>query len=158
VQVEPLIHGAGHERGRRASTENVASIVGLGAACQVVGATLLETAAQLQTLRDRLHQGLMRNGIELSLNGHPVERLPNTLNVSFVGIDSSTLLTKSPEVAASTGSACHAGQTEPSSVLLAMGTPRAVALGAVRFSLGRWTTEEDVEQAVTFLLQRLSSL
>jgi len=158
VQVEPLIHGAGHERGRRAGTENVAGMVGLGAACRLAGETLLETAGQLRTLRDRLHQGLMNYGVALSLNGHPVERLPNTLNLSFMGIDSSTLLAALPEVAASTGSACHAGQTEPSSVFLAMGTPRAVALGAVRFSLGRGTTREEVDQAVTFLLQQLSNL
>lgn len=158
VPVEPLIHGAGHERGRRASTENVAGIVGLGAACRLAGATLLETAEQVRALRERLHQGLITGGAALSLNGHPVERLPNTLNVSFIGMDSSTLLAGLSEVAASTGSACHAGQTEPSSVLLAMGTPRAVALGAVRFSLGRWTTAAEVDQAVSFLLQRLHSL
>lgn len=158
VSVEPLIHGAGHERGRRASTENVAGIVGLGAACQMAGETLLETAGQLRTLRDRLHQGLMTHGVELLLNGHPIERLPNTLNVSFVGIDGSSLLAVLPEVAVSTGSACHAGQSEPSAVLLAMGTPRAVALGAVRFSLGRWTTVEEVDQAVTLLVERVRGL
>jgi cysteine desulfurase len=158
VPIEPLIHGAGHERGRRASTENVAGIVGLGVACQIAGETLHETAEQLRVLRDRLHQGLITGGVALALNGHPVERLPNTLNVSFLGMDSSTLLAALPEVAASTGSACHAGQTEPSSVLLAMGTPPAMALGAVRFSLGRGTTATEVDQAVSFLRQRLPSL
>lgn len=158
LPVEPLIHGAGHERGRRASTENVAGIVGLGEACRIVGENLAETSGQLRTLRDQLQQSLITHGAEIFLNGHPTERLPNTLNVSFVGIDSSSLLAEVPEVAASTGSACHAGQTEPSSVLLAMGTPREVALGAVRFSVGRWTTTEDVDQAVTSLVQRLNGL
>lgn len=158
LQVEPLIHGAGHEYGRRASTENVAGIVGLGEACRIAGENLAETAVQLRTLRDRLHQRLITHGAEIFLNGHPTERLPNTLNVSFAGIDSSRLLTTLPEVAVSTGSACHAGQTEPSSVLLAMGVHRDVALGAVRFSLGRWTTEEEVDQAVTLLVERVSRL
>lgn len=158
LQVEPLIHGAGHERGRRASTENVAGIVGLGEACRIAGENLAELAVQLRTLRDQLQQSLITHSAEISLNGHPTERLPNTLNVSFVGIDSSSLLAELPEVAASTGSACHAGQTEPSSVLLAMGMPHEVALGAVRFSLGRWTTAEDVDQAVTLLVERVSRL
>jgi cysteine desulfurase len=158
VQVEPLIHGAGHERGRRASTENVAGIIGLGEACRIAEENLVETAERLQALRDRLHQSLITHSAEISLNGHPTERLPSTLNVSFAGIDSNSLLAMLPEVAVSTGSACHAGQTEPSGVLLAMGTPRAVALGAVRFSLGRWTTGGEVDQAVTFLVERVSSL
>jgi cysteine desulfurase len=158
LQVAPLIHGAGHEQGRRASTENVAGIVGLGEACRLAQETLAEMAVRLQALRDRLHQRLIAQGAAIALNGHPTERLPNTLNVSFLGIDSSRLLAALPEVAVSTGSACHAGQTEPSAVLLAMSVPRAVALGAVRFSLGRWTTTDNVEQAVTFLVERLSTL
>ena len=158
MQVEPLIHGAGHEHGRRASTENVAGIVGLGEACRLAGENLVETALRLQALRDRLYQSLMTHGVEITLNGHPTERLPNTLNVSFAGIDSNNLLAMLPEVALSTGSACHAGHTEPSSVLLAMGTDREVALGTVRFSLGRWTTAEDIDQAVTFLVERVRRL
>jgi cysteine desulfurase len=158
LPLEPLIHGAGHEGGRRASTENVAGIVGLGEACRLAQETLAEMAVRLQALRERLHQRLIAQGAAIALNGHPTERLPNTLNVSFLGIDSSRLLAALPEVAVSTGSACHAGQTEPSAVLLAMSVPRAVALGAVRFSLGRWTTTDNVEQAVTFLVERLSTL
>jgi cysteine desulfurase len=109
-------------------------------------------------LRERLHHGLMQQGVQLALNGHPTERLPNTLNLSFAGIDSNSLLAAVPEIAASTGSACHAGETEPSAVLLAMGTPRELALGAVRFSLGRWTTAEEVDQVVNFLVERLRTL
>lgn len=158
LQVESLIHGAGHEAGRRASTENVAGTVGLGEACRLAGENLAEAAGRLRELRERLYQGLMQQGVQLALNGHPTERLPNTLNLSFTGIDSNSLLAALPEIAASTGSACHAGETEPSAVLLAMGTPREQALGAVRFSLGRWTTAEEVDQAVTFLVERLRTL
>lgn len=158
LQVESLIHGAGHEGGRRASTENVAGMVGLGEACRLAGENLAEAAGRLRELRERLYQGLMQQGVQLALNGHPTERLPNTLNLSFTGIDSNSLLAALPEIAASTGSACHAGETEPSAVLLAMGTPREQALGAVRFSLGRWTTAEEVDQAVTFLVERLRTL
>lgn len=158
VQVESLIHGVGHEGGRRASTENVAGVVGLGEAGRLAGENLAETAGRLRELRERLHQGLMQQGVQLALNGCPTERLPNTLNLSFTGIDSNSLLAALPEIAASTGSACHAGETEPSAVLLAMGTPKELALGAVCFSLGCWTTAEEVDQTVTFLVERLRTL
>jgi cysteine desulfurase len=155
LQMESLIHGAGHERGRRAATENVAGIVALGEACRLAGESLVETAGRLQDLRDRLHQGLRQQGVQITLNGHPTERLPNTLNLSFAGIDSNNLLAALPEIATSTGSACHAGETEPSAVLLAMGIPRALALGAVRFSLGRWTTAEEIDHTVMLLAEHL---
>jgi cysteine desulfurase len=157
ILLEPLIHGAGHENGRRASTENVAGIVGLGEACRIAGENLAGTAGRLRELRDRLHQGLTAHVAGLRLNGHLTERLPNTLNLSFAGLDSSILLENLPEVAASTGSACHAGHTEPSAVLLAMGVPPELALGAVRFSLGRWTTPEEVDQTIMFLVEQLKS-
>jgi len=156
VQVEPLIHGASHEGGRRAGTENVAGIVGLGEACRIAGENLDEEPTRLQGLRDRLYQGLIAHVEGVHLNGHSTERLPNTLNMSFAKVDSSALLAMLPEVAASTGSACHAGHTEPSSVLLAMGVPSELALGAVRFSLGRWTTEGQVDRVVALLTERLS--
>jgi cysteine desulfurase len=155
LQVEPLIHGAGHEGGRRAGTENVAGIVGLGEACRLAGESLEQTAARLRDLRDRLHRGLTTHVEGVHLNGHPTQRLPNTLNVSFAGVDSSALLAALSEVAASTGSACHAGHAEPSAVLLAMGVPPELALGAVRFSLGRWTAEEEVDRAVTLLAEKV---
>ena len=157
VQLEPVIHGAGHEGGRRAGTENVASIVGLGEACHIAGEGLDESAARLQNLRDRLYQGLAAQVEGAHLNGHPTERLPNTLNVSFPDIDGGALLAGVPEIAASTGSACHAGRTEPSAVLLAQGVPRDLALGAVRLSLGRWTTQEEVDRATALLAQRLKA-
>jgi len=158
LRLEPLIHGAGHEGGRRAGTENTASIVGLGEACRLAGEGLAEETARLRTLRDRLHQGLATQVGQVYLNGHPSERLPNTLNVSFAGVEGNALLSLAPEVAASTGSACHAGRTEPSAVLLAMGVSPELALGAVRFSLGRWTTAEEVDRAIPLLAGRVSAL
>jgi len=148
VRPESLIHGAGHEGGRRAGTENVAGIVALGEACRIARENLDGEATRLRGLRDRLRDGLAQQVGAVHLNGHPTERLPNTLNVSFTGVDSGGLLAALPDVAASTGSACHAGHTDPSPVLRAMGLPDALALGAVRFSLGRWTTEEEVDRAV----------
>ena len=155
LRLEPLIHGAGHEGGRRAGTENTAGLVGLGEACRLAGEGLDAEAGRLRSLRDRLHQGLATQVGQVYLNGHPSERLPNTLNVSFAGVDSNTLLSAVPEVAASTGSACHAGRTEPSAVLLAMGVSPELALGAVRFSLGRWTTAEEVDRVIPLLAGRV---
>jgi cysteine desulfurase len=157
VRLEPLVHGAGHESGLRAGTENVAGIVGLGTACRIAGDTLADAAGRQTALRDRLYEALLDQLDGVHLNGHPTQRLPNTLNVSFAGVDSHSLLPTIPELAASTGSACHSGLTEPSAVLSAMGVPRDLALGAVRFSLGRWTTEEEIDQAAVLLTERLNS-
>lgn len=158
LTLEPLIHGAGHEGGLRAGTENVAGMVGIGMACHIAEETLATEMARLQELRDQLHQALSQEVGGVHLNGHPSRRLPNTLNVSFAGVDSTALLAAVPGVAASTGSACHSGRTEPSSVLLAMGVPEELALGAVRFSLGRWTTAEGVEQAAALLAEQVPDL
>jgi cysteine desulfurase len=151
VVLDPLVHGAGHERGRRAGTENVAFAAALGCAAQLCAERLPAEAERLCRLRDRLHARLAAAVPGLELNGHPTERLPNTLNVSFPGVDGHALLAATPEVAASTGSACHAGRTEPSGVLLAMGLDRERALGAVRLSLGRWSTSEEVDRAADLL-------
>jgi len=151
VVLEPLIHGAGHEGGRRAGTENVPYIVGLGKTCQVAQATMGEYVPRIRSLRDRLHELLSQRVPGLELNGHLTERLPNTLNVSFPGVDGEELLAATTQVAASTGSACHAGRTEPSGVLTAMGLHRDRALGAVRLSPGKFTTAEEVELAAEAL-------
>ncbi len=151
VTLEPLIHGAGHEGGRRAGTENVPYIVGLGKASQVVEQSMGEYVPRMRSVRDHLHKLLAEDFPGLILNGHPTDRLPNTLNVSFPNVDGEELLAATPEVAASTGSACHAGRTDPSPVLTAMGLPRDRALGAVRLSLGKFTTSEDVEEAAKAL-------
>lgn len=155
VQIEPLVHGAGQESGRRAGTENVPYIVALGAACRIAGETLPETNARMRRLRDRLWTRLLEElGGNVVLNGHPERRLPNTLNASFLGHVGSELLDAIPGIAASTGSACHEGKVSISPVLAAMGLDPLVARGAVRLSVGRYTTEADVDRAAEMLIER----
>ncbi len=150
VTLEPFMHGAGHESGRRAGTENVLLDVGLGAACELAQSWF--GAAGVQELRDDFHTQLRdTSGVGVVLNGHPTERLPNTLNVSFVGMDGSDVLARLEGVAASTGSACHEGTVELSPVLSAMGMSSEVGMGAIRFSLGRATTRDEVEYVVNRL-------
>ena len=133
-------------------------MVALGTACEIAGRSHADGAERLRELRDRLHAALAAATSELVLNGHPTERLPNTLNVSFPGLDGEELLGRCPEVAASTGSACHAGRTEPSDVLLALGLDRRTALGAVRLSVGRYTTEAQVATAADALVRASRAL
>jgi cysteine desulfurase len=153
VVLEPLIHGAGHERGRRAGTESVPYIVALGAAAEIADRSLPAATERLGVLRDRLWHGL-RDGLEerVVLNGHPEWRLPNTLNANFVGCVGAELLEAIPEIAASTGSACHEGRVSLSPVLAAMGVPSELGRGAVRLSVGRFTTETDVDRASHLLV------
>jgi cysteine desulfurase len=153
--VAPLLHGAGHESGRRAGTENVLLDVALGAAAEL--AADLAWTRGVRDLRDWLWlQVRDLCGDRVVLNGHPTERLPNTLNVSLLGRDGREVLAAMPEVAASTGSACHSGGTEPSPVLAAMGVPREAGAGAIRLSLGRTTTREELEELVERLTEVLS--
>jgi cysteine desulfurase len=155
TRIEPLIHGAGHEGGRRAGTENVLLTVALGAACAVAATRI--GMAEVQTLRDFFWDKLKGAfGDAVTLNGHPTERLPNTLNVNFIGRIGAEVLAKLPGVAASTGSACHAGSVTLSPVLAAMGVPQEQGMGAIRFSLGRFTTREDLEEVLTLLRAVLS--
>jgi cysteine desulfurase len=154
VALENLIHGAGHEAGRRAGTENVPYLVALGAACSIARASLPDASLRLRALRDRLWDRLRAGlGERVVLNGHPEKRLPNTLNVSFLGHVGSELLQKVPEVAASTGSACHEGQVTQSPVLCAMAVPPEVGRGAVRLSVGRFTTDAEVDRAAEVLVR-----
>jgi cysteine desulfurase len=151
VRLAKLMHGAGHEGGRRPGTENVLHIVGLGRACQVAGRDLKENQAHFQAMRDRLHEGLLRElGEEgIRLNGHPERRLPNTLSLSFRSIEANTLLSEiGDRVAASAGAACHADEVDVSAVLQAMQVPVEWAMGTVRFSVGRNTTAEEIDRAV----------
>lgn len=158
VALEPLLHGAGHEQGRRAGTENVPYIVGLGAASAVAAANLAEASAKLGALRDRLWRQLQDAlGDRVVLNGHPELRLPNTLNVNFVGHIGAELLQRVPQIAASTGSACHEGHVALSPVLCAMKVPPGVGKGAVRLSVGRFTTPDEVDQAAAALIQAARS-
>jgi cysteine desulfurase len=149
----PLLHGASQEGGRRAGTENVPYMVALGAACRLARERLPGVTAHLQGLRDHFHELLQADVPGLILNGPQEERLPNTLNISFPGISGCDLMAAVPEVAASLGSACHAGQEAISPVLAAMGLPTAVARATVRFSLGLPTTRAEVEEAAALLLQ-----
>jgi cysteine desulfurase len=145
IAVEPLIHGAGHETGRRAGTENVIFNVALGKACEIAKKNL--TDESIKQLTDYFFVNL-RNifGESIKLNGHTDKRLPNTLNVSFLGyLGSEILLKLGDDVAASTGSACHSGLISISPVLKAMGVPNEIGKGAVRFSLGRYTTKEEID-------------
>jgi cysteine desulfurase len=153
VQLESLIHGAGHESGRRAGTENVPYIVGLGIAAEIAATHLPSAAGRLRVLRDRLHAALVRGlGDKVILNGHVERRLPNTLNVNFVGHIGAELIQKVPGIAASTGSACHEGKVSLSPVLRAMGVPPEIGQGAVRLTVGRFTTEEEVDRAAAMLI------
>jgi len=152
VRLVKFVHGADHEANRRAGTENVLGIVGLGQAAEIAGRDLERNMAHMRTMRDRLWAGLTREldtpGL-LRLNGHPDERLPNTLSVGFRSIEANTLLAEIGEqVAASAGAACHADQVDVSTVLQAMQVPLEYAMGTVRFSVGRMTTAEEIDRAV----------
>jgi cysteine desulfurase len=165
VNLVKFIHGADHESDRRAGTENVLEIVGFGKACEVAEQDLEDVVAHMRSMRDRLWEGLIdelgTSGM-LRLNGHPTERLPNTLSISFRSIEANTLLSEiSDRVAASAGAACHAESVELSPVLEAMGVPVEYAMGTVRFSVGKMTTSEEVDEAVKVIadaIQRLSSI
>jgi cysteine desulfurase len=153
VRLEPFMHGAGHEGGRRAGTENVPYAVALGKACEIARASLPAATAKLKALRDRLWDRLRAElGERVVLNGHPEQRLPNTLNVNFVGHVGADFLTTVPRIAASTGSACHEGKVSQSPVLCAMGVPPEIGKGAVRLTVGRFTTEAEIDEAAEVLV------
>jgi len=145
--IQPFTRGAGHERGLRPGTENVASIVGLGVACESVATKLAARTAHLLSLRDQLWHLLTTAIPGVKRNGHDTEQLPNTLSVRFPRVRGTALLDATPEVAASTGSACHEGHESASSVLLAMGLGAEEALETVRLSVGTVTTREEIERA-----------
>jgi cysteine desulfurase len=151
ITLPPLLLGAGQEHGRRAGTENVPYIVALGEACRIARGMLEREQPRLVGLANNLLAGLKREVPGIVLVGHPAKRLPNTLNVLFPNVSGRKLLENCPNVLASNGSACHADSEEPSAILTALGIPRAQALGAVRLSLGRNSTQIDVETAVSSL-------
>lgn len=149
----PFMLGAGHEHGVRPGTENVASIVGLGVACELLGRDLEASATRLTVLRDTLWQQLAAAVPRLALNGHTDRRLPNTLNVRFPNSSGNRILALAPDIAASTGSACHDGHDQASAVILAMGIAPIDALGSVRLTLGRNTSAADIERASAALIR-----
>ncbi|MEA3444554.1 MAG: selenide, water dikinase SelD [Bacteroidota bacterium] len=148
IKLEKLIHGADHERNLRAGTENVLEIVGLGKACAIAKNNLQKYMQHTKIMRERLHQGLKNSGNEIKLNGHPELRLPNTLNISFKSIEANTLLSELENIAASAGAACHAENVDVSQVIEALVVPIEFAMGTIRFSVGKYTTENDIDEAI----------
>ena len=158
IQLEPLIHGGGHERGFRAGTENAAFAVALGKAAQLAQRRRPMYDSHVRPLRDRLHRAILSGVPDAVLNGHPDERLPNTLNISFPGIDSTKLQAAVRDrVACSTGCGCHAGKTAPSATLLAIGRDEGLATDALRLSLGIETTEAEIDEAASVLVSAVNN-
>ncbi len=158
LEIGKLIHGANHELNRRAGTENVLGIVGLGKACELVSEHLPEYQQHLQQMRDRLEKGLLERFEEVRVNGHPEERLPNTASISFRNLEANTILAELEQVAASAGAACHSDQIDVSTVLQAMQVPLEYAMGTIRFSVGRFTTAQEIDRAleeITGTVERL---
>ena len=159
-KLTPFMHGGGQERGRRASTENVPGIVGLGKAAELAGQDLEIEAQRLTGLRDKLISGIIQKVDRTHLNGHPVKRLPNNVNISveFVEGESMCLNMDIAGICASTGSACSSGSLEASHVLLAIGLEHVQAHGSLRFTLGKWTTEEEIEKVLEILPRIIGKL
>ena len=163
VKLVPQITGGGQERNRRSGTENVAGIVGMAEALELAVKEMPEELTRLKALRDELISGVLIKIPDSLLNGHPTQRLPNNANFSFHGVEGETLLVQLDMhgIAASSGSACSSGSLEPSHVLLAIGVPHELAIGSVRFTLGRFTTREHISQVLKVLpeiVERLRSL
>lgn len=158
IRLEPLLDGGGHERRMRSGTLAVPLIVGFGAACRLAGEKLAEEAARISALRERLWRGLSGRVEELSVNGHPVDRLPGNLNVSFDGVDGEALMTSLTEMAVSSGSACTSADPEPSHVLRAMGVSEARSKASLRFGLGRFTTEAEIDFATRYVAETVIRL
>ena len=156
--IAAVLHGGRHERGLRAGTVNVPGIVGLARACEISATEMTREVTRVAALRDRLHQLITDQLDAVSLNGHPTQRLPNNVNLSFHGIDGEALVRDLGDVAVSTGSACASASDEPSHVLLAIGLSRATARSSVRFSLGRFTTETEVETAASRVIRSVTRL
>jgi cysteine desulfurase len=152
-------HGAGQEMGLRAGTENVSGIVGLGKACEIAARDLKKSMEYMKMLRDRLQDGLFRELEQVRTNGHPEKRLPNTLSISFKGIEANRILEEiGLEVAASAGAACHSDTVEISHVLQAMNIPVEWAKGTLRFSVGRMTTVEQIDKSVQVVVRAVKKL
>ena len=158
VRLEKLMHGANHEQDRRAGTENVIEMVGLGMACELIQQNLASYARHMGDMRDRLERGLLDSSIEVRVNGHPEKRLPNTTSISFRGLEADRILANLPTVAASAGAACHSDQVEVSHVLAAMNVPEEYAMGTLRLTVGRFTTEEEIDRAVEEIREVVGNL
>ncbi|HLJ95007.1 MAG TPA: IscS subfamily cysteine desulfurase [Gemmataceae bacterium] len=148
VRLEPILDGGGHERGLRSGTLPVPSIIGLGKACTLCQAEMAEEAIRLREFRDRLHQGIVSQLEHVLLNGHPTERLPGNLNLGFAYVEGEALMMGIRDVAVSSGSACTSANLEPSYVLKALGIGDALAHSSLRFGLGRFNTQAEVDYVI----------
>lgn len=158
VRCEALLHGGGHEKGLRSGTLNVPAIVGMGAAAGIAREERQAEQARFKSLRDRLERGILAGVEGVEVNGHPERRLANTTNLSFGGVDGEALMKRMPEVAVSSSSACTSALLQPSYVLGALGCDDARIRGSVRFSLGRFTTESEIDESVKRVIGAVSEL
>lgn len=158
VRLYPIIDGGGHERGMRSGTLNVSGIVGLGKACQIALKELPEETTRLTQLRERLKEGIFGRLDEVYLNGHPTRRLPGNLNVSFAYVEGESLLMGLKEIAVSSGSACTSASLEPSYVLRALGVEEDLAHTSIRFGLGRFNTDEEVDYTIRRVVEEVTRL
>jgi len=158
VRLTPLVDGGGHERGMRSGTLNVPGIVGLGACLEIASREMGEESERLRAMRDRLREGITSRLDEVYLNGHPTKRLPNNLNLSFAYVEGESLLMSITDVAVSSGSACTSATLEPSYVLKALHVPDELAHTSIRFGLGRFNTDEEVEYTIDRVVEAVSRL
>lgn len=158
VRISPILHGGGHERGMRSGTLNVPGIVGFGEACEIAGREMTTEASRIRALRDRLQEKILGNLPQVYLNGHPTERLPNNLNLSFATVEGESFLMGIKEVAVSSGSACTSASLEPSYVLKAIGVREDLAHTSIRFGLGRFNTEEEVDYVADAVVRNVTRL
>ncbi len=158
IELEKFMHGAGHERGTRAGTENVIEIAGLGMACELAKRDLAVNMERMKRFRDRLQEGLLGAVEDVNVNGHTDERLPNTLSVSFKGIDAGALLQAMEGLAASAGAACHGNSVELSRTIRAMAIPVEWARGTIRLSTGKYTTDGEIDRAIDIITRAVRTL
>ena len=158
VRLSPIIDGGGHERGMRSGTLNVPGIVGFGKACEIAMKVMKEESARLLSLRERLRKGITDSLEEVYLNGHPARRMPGNLNLSFAYVEGESLLMGLKEIALSSGSACTSATLEPSYVLQALGVSPELAHSSVRFGLGRFNTEKEVDYVINRVTETVNRL
>ncbi|WNM58588.1 IscS subfamily cysteine desulfurase [Candidatus Nitrospira allomarina] len=158
VRLEAMMYGGGHERGMRSGTLPVPLIVGFGKACELCEQEMSTESVRMAKMRDRLQEGIMKGMDEVYLNGHPTERLPNNLNISFAYVEGEALLMGVKEIALSSGSACTSATLEPSYVLRALGVGSDLAHSSIRFGLGRFNTDEEVEYTIDRMIKAVTHL
>ncbi len=156
--LEKFVHGAGHEVGRRAGTENTIGVVGLGAACRMIAENLSNFSEHMRAMRDRLESGILSRISDVRVNGRRESRLPNTASISFKSLEADSIISNLPDIAVSAGSACHSDRVEISPVLKAMGIPLEYAMGTIRFSTGRFTSKTEIDLAVNRVAEVVEKL